>query len=256
MSLIKTPEQINIMREGGKILADILLDLYNSSDIGTKALDLENKFLKLCEIHDVIPGCKGYTADGYMPPFPTGLCVSINDQSVHCYPKEGVVLRDGDLITIDTVIKHKGMFVDCSFAKGIGNINSQTQKLIETSRGALNEAEKITSAGVKIGLLSHTIQRYVEANGYNVLVDYAGHGIGERMHESPDVPCVGDPNEGAILKSGMTICIESLVCEGKPNVTEVSDWETKMSDGKRFLQFEHTILVTDNGYEILTPLAV
>lgn len=256
MSLIKTSEQIDIMREGGKLLAEILTQLHSMIKPDLDVWDLETAFLIFCAKNDAVAACKNYTAEGHLPPFPTGLCVSINDQSVHCFPKKGVVLNEGDTITVDTVIKYRNMHVDASFAKGVGIISEKDERLIDTSRLALKNTESMVAPNVKIGALAHTMQRYVESQAFDVLRDYAGHGIGTQMHEQPEVPCYGNQNEGLILRPGMTICIEALVCEGDPDVYNVSAWETKMTDGKKFLQFEHTILVTDTSYEILTPIEV
>lgn len=256
MSLIKTSQQIAVMREGGLILAEALTQIATKIKPDVDVWDLETYFLDFCNKNKVVAACKGYDSDGYMSPFPTGLCVSMNNQAVHCFPKKGVILKQGDVVTIDTVIKHKNMHVDASFAKGVGTIDKNAQNLIETSKSALLLVEQQVKPEISIGYLAHTMQRYVESKGLNVLRDYAGHGIGEDMHEMPEVPCYGDPHDGMRLISGMTICIEALTCEGSPKVVNVSEWETKMKDNKRFLQFEHTILVTDTGYEVLTPFEV
>jgi methionyl aminopeptidase len=256
MSLIKSPQQIQLMREGGKILTEALNSIHAMIKPGVDVWDLETYFINFCKTKNVEPACKGYTAEGNLPPFPTGLCVYVNEQSVHCFPKKGVILRDNDVVTIDTVIKYKNMYVDAAFAKGVGQTTKDTDTLLRATKEALLVTEKLVKPDVRIGELSHTMQRFVEANRYNVLRDYAGHGIGTEMHEDPEVPCYGQPDEGMKLKPGMTICIEALVSEGKPNVHHISEWESVMRDGKRFLQFEHTILVTDNGYEVLTPLSV
>jgi methionyl aminopeptidase len=256
MSLIKSPEQIQSMREGGKLLAEVLLQLHKMIKPGLDVWDLEETFIKFCKDNNAIPACKNFTSEGYMPPFPTGLCLSINNQSVHCFPKKGVKLHEGDVVTVDTVIKYKGMHVDASFAKGVGSISKSDEKLIDASRQALKKVEAMVAPDIKIGLLAHTMYRYVKSQGFDVLRDYAGHGIGTHMHEAPEVPCYGDPSEGMELRAGMVICIEALVCEGDPEVDNVTEWETEMSDGKKFLQFEHTILVTKDGYEVLTPFEV
>lgn len=256
MSLIKTPEQIQAMREGGKLLVQILEQLYALIKPNLDVWELETAFIDFCNKNNAIPACKNYTAEGHLPPFPTGLCVSINNQSVHCFPKKGVILNEGDTITVDTVIKYKGMHVDASFAKGVGKISDRDARLISASKLGLKSAEALVGPNVKIGVLAHAMHRYVASQGFDVLRDYAGHGIGTQMHEQPEVPCYGDQNEGLTLRPGMTICIEALVCENNPDVDNVSDWETEMADGKKFLQFEHTILVTNEGHEVLTPLEV
>lgn len=256
MSLIKTPEQVAAMREAGKLLAEVLLQLHKKIVPGLDIWKLEEHFIDFCAKNKVAPACKGYEAGGHLPPFPTGLCVSINSQSVHCFPMRGVILNEGDVITVDTVIKHKGVHVDSSFGKVVGAAANKNQQLVNTSREALKKVVAEVKPDVKTGFLSHTMERFVLSQGFNVLRDYAGHGIGEDMHESPEIACFGDPSTGMKLRPGMTICIEALVCEGDPRVDSVSEWETKMHDGKNFVQFEYTVLVTKDGHEVLTPFEV
>lgn len=253
MITIKTQEQINIMTEGGKILSDILKDLQSMLKIGTEVMSLENRFIELCKKNNVIPGCKGYRAS-FFPPFRYGLCISINDESVHCYPKDAVVLRSGDLIAIDTVIKYKGMFVDSAFTQGIGDISILDKKFLETAKYAHNSAVTKAIEGNHVGAISHQIESIMWLAGFNVLYDFVGHGIGEKMHEEPDIPCFGETDYGPVLKEGMTLAIEALVCQGDSEVSYPirGDWETKMADGKKFAIFEHTIAVTRDVPQILT----
>ena len=248
--LIKTSEEINIMREGGKILAGILEEIKKNIRPGVDVWELEELFLKLCNENSVIPGCKGYESYG-LSPFPTGLCTSINDECVHCFPKKGRILKEGDIISVDTVIKHKGLFVDSAFAAPVGNISEEKTKLLEISEKALYEAIEKVKHNIRVGVLSQKIQKTVEKAGFEVLKDYAGHGIGKDMHEPPEISCYGKKGEGPKLKEGMTICIESLVGSKSDVVLNTSEWETKMQQGD-FCVFEHTILVTKKGYEILT----
>ncbi|RJR26496.1 type I methionyl aminopeptidase [candidate division WWE3 bacterium] len=253
---IKSPDEIKIMREAGKILAKIMTALKSEIRVGRDLWDIEIKFLDYCRQYNVIPACKGYTAMGFLPPFPTGLCVSTNEESVHCFPSKGEIVKDGDLITIDTVISYKGLHVDAAFTVGAGNVKSSNIKFMNTAKKALLESVELVKEGVKVGVISNKIQTIVEAAGYSVLKDYAGHGIGKSMHELPEIPCYGKPTDGPVLERGMTICIETLVSEGKPTIKYVSDWETEMKDGKNFVQYEYTLLVKEKGYEILTDFEV
>lgn len=247
----KTEDEIEIMRQGGVILGNILKSLQKIAEIGMDVWDLEEEFLKMCEDYDVEPACKNYQPSGF-PPFPTGLCLSINDQAVHCFPKKGTILKDGDLLTLDTVIKHKGFFVDSAVTVGLGSLPDNKSKLLETTKRALKESISAVKPGIRIGLISQTMQEIVEAAGYSVLVDYAGHGIGKNMHELPEIPCFGFEKQGMFINKGMTLAIEPLVCE-KNNLLEHKDyWETKTVDGGNFVQVEETVLVTHSGYENLT----
>lgn len=251
MSLIKNSQQLDIMRANGHILGNILAELKDMIKPDVDTWELEERFMKLCQKNAVNPSCKGYKPY-YLPPFPTGLCVSVNDQCVHCYPKLGQILKDGDVITIDTVIDAKGWYVDSSFAVAVGNAPEIKQRLVKTSEEALQRALKEARANKRIGDIAHALQSTAEKNGLNVLDEYAGHGIGTDMHEDPEVPCTGQPNTGPKLREGMTICIESLICTGNPSVKYVNSWETKMRDGGYFAQFEHTVLIKDGENEILT----
>jgi methionyl aminopeptidase len=248
---IKTKDEIQIMREAGKILGEILIKLEKTIKPGLDVWKLEKKFLNLCDEYSVIPSCKNYAPYG-LPPFPTGLCASINNQSVHCFPKKGVILKEGDIITIDTDIRHKGFHVDSAFSKGVGEISDTRKKLLKTTKRARDETIKKIKAGIRTGVLSNSIQKIVQREGFDVIRDYAGHGIGKGMHEYPEIPCFGSKNTGSKLKAGMTICIEPLVCSKGPTIKHTSPWETQMADGGDFCQFEHTVLVKDHGYEILT----
>jgi len=250
--LVKSKEEIQIMREAGRILADILCNIRNDIKPGVDIWNLEKKFIELCKLNNVGPSCKGYDALGNLPPFPTGLCISINNQSVHCFPKKGVILKDGDIISVDAVIDFKGYYADSAFCFPVGNVSKEAEKIIETSEKALYKAISKIKAGIRIGLISETLQKTVEKEGFNVLKDYTGHGIGSSMHEYPEIPCYGSKRDGPKLKDGMVICVESLVCSGDDNVKNLNSWETEMYDGRLFCTFEHTILVTKEGYEILT----
>ncbi len=250
-TVVKNEKEIQIMRDGGKILSKIFKGLKSIIKPNLDVWDLEEKFLELCKENNVLPSCKGY-GRGEMPPFPTGLCISINNQSVHCFPKKGVTLKEGDIVSIDSVINFEGLNVDSAFCYPVGKVDKRAEKLIETTKKALYSAISKVKEGVKIGVISENLQKTAEKEGFNVLKDYAGHGIGYSMHEYPEILCYGSKHDGPKLRAGMTICIEALVCEGEEDVKNVSAWETEMSDGNRFCIFEHTVLVTKEGYEIIT----
>ena len=248
---IKTQNEIEAMREGGAILAKILQELESQAKIGTDIWNLEQSFLEMCRENNVKPACKNYSMHG-LPPFPSGLCVSINDQSVHCFPVKGKILKDGDLLTLDTVIQHKNMFLDSAITFGIGNILESNKKLLDTAEKAMYESIKVIKPGINVGAISHAMQNVVEKMGYSVLENYAGHGIGKNMHEPPEVPCYGKPEDGPEILEGMVFAIEPLVCENLNLLEHSNHWQTKTADGGNFVQFEHTVLVTKDGYEILT----
>ncbi len=251
--LIKTEEEIQLMRKAGKILGTILKELEQMVVPGIDAWKLEEKFIDLCKKNNVVPSCKNYDA-GKGVPFPTGLCISTNDESVHCYPQKGQYLEEGDHVLIDTVVSYKGYHADSAITVPVGIISDDKARFLSTVKFAMDTAINVVKAGAKVGDISYAIQTIVETAGYNVLREYTGHGIGKSMHEEPSIPCFGKKGTGEELRSGMTITVEPLVCNGKPVVEHLNDdaWATRMKDGGNFAQYEHTVLVTDKGYEILT----
>lgn len=250
-NLTKTTEEINIMRENGKILNSMLEKLSEQAKAGVNTMELEKEFIKMCKKEGARPACKGYAPFG-MPPFPTGLCISINSDSVHCFPKKSKTLKEGDIVTIDTVIEKNGYYVDAARSKVIGKTKESRIKLVETAKLSVYNAIEKIRPGIKTGDLSNEIYTTVKKAGFDVLRDYAGHGIGKSMHEDPEIACYGKAGTGTTLEEGMTICVESLICEGNPELMYKSEWETSMRDGKDWVQFEHTVLVTKEGYEIIT----
>jgi len=263
---IKTTEQIKIMRENGKLLAKMLNTLKSMIIPGINTMELEKEFIKMCQKNNATPACKGYAPYG-MPLFPTGLCISKNNECVHCYPKLSKTLNYGDVVTVDTSIEKDGLFVDSAFSmvvlapKNFKNISTKNidpkivekrQNLVKAAEEAMFSAIKEVKPGVYLGDVSNKMHETTKSYGFNVIRDYAGHGIGTKMHEWPEIPCYGKKGTGPTLDEGMTICIEALVCEGNPAIINTSDWETAMRDGKDWVQSEHTVLVTKDGYELIT----
>ncbi len=252
-SLIKTPTEIAEMRLGGKILAQIYQILSQKAEVGLTTWDLEVMFLNLCKDFGVKPACKGYAPYGY-PPYPAGLCVGVNNQALHNFPTKKIKLKSGDILKLDTVINYKGFYLDSAIVVPIGEISAKRKKLIQVAEQALMSTISEIKDGVKVGLLSNTMQTIAESAGYGVLRDYAGHGIGKEMHEDPTIPCYGNIKQGPTLHTGMTVCIEPLITEGSYRLKHKGYWETETLDKSDFVQVEHTVLVTKEGYEILTKL--
>jgi methionyl aminopeptidase len=253
MGLIKTPAEQESMRQGGKILAEILKELKQMIVPSLNVWSLEERFLDYCKKNQVEPACKGYTT-AELPPFPAGLCISINKEAVHCYPKQQEKLRAGDTIAVDTVIKYQGLHVDSAFTAGVGQISELDRRFLETAQMASNSAIKQAYAGNHIEDIGYIMQNIMELAGFNVLYDFVGHGIGTKMHESPDIPCFGRKGHGIELKEGMTLAIEALVCQGDPEIYYPNrrDWQTEMADGMKFAIFEHTVLIGTEQPEVLT----
>ena len=215
---------------------------------GVTTLELD----KLCEdfivSHDAVPSCKGYEG------FPCTLCTSVNEVVVHGIPNKNKKLKNGDIITIDVVIGYKGYQGDAAWTYAVGEIDDDKKYLMEHTEKALYEGLKQVKPGNRIGDISFAVQEYAEKHNLGIVRELCGHGIGKEMHEEPEVPNFGTPNTGARLKPGMVICIEPMLTFGHRNVWLLDDeWTVVTQDGKPAAHYEHTVLVTDDEYEILTP---
>lgn len=247
MITIKSEREIELMRHAGMLVSKMhqFIKPYIKAGITTKELD------KLCEDfiikNDSVPSCKGY--EGY----PATLCTSVNDTVVHGIP-DNYKLKNGDIITIDVVIGYKGYQGDAAWTYTVGDVDDNKKYLMEHTEKALYEGVKMVKPGNRIGDIGYAVQKYAEEHNLGVVRELCGHGIGRDMHEDPEVPNYGTPNTGPRLKEGMVICIEPMLTFGKRYVYLMDDdWTVKTQDGSDAAHYEHTILVTKDGYEILTP---
>ena len=247
MITIKSKDEIELMRHAGKLvsLTHQYLKPYIKPGITTKELDkLAYDFIKK---HDAIPSCLGYEG------FPATLCTSINDEVVHGIPSNRK-LKNGDIITIDMVIGYKGYQGDAAWTYAVGDINEKKKYLMEHTEKALYEGIKMVKPGNRIGDISNAVEKYATKHKLGVVKELCGHGIGIDMHEDPDIPNYGKAGTGPRLKEGMVICIEPMLNLGTADIYMLDDnWTIKTDDGAAAAHYEHTILVTKDGYEILTP---
>ena len=248
MITIKSEREIELMRHAGMLVSKMhkFIKPYIKEGISTYELD------KLCEDfirkNDAIPTCKGYEG------FPATLCTSVNSVVVHGIPDKKTILKDGDIITIDVVIGYKGYQGDAAWTYAVGNINDEKKYLMEHTEKALYEGIKKVKPGNRIGDISHAIEEYATSHNLGVVRELCGHGIGREMHEDPEVPNYGVENTGPRLKPGMVICIEPMLTYGKRDIEILDDnWTVVTRDKKPAAHYEHTILITESGYEILTP---
>lgn len=247
MITIKSEREIELMREAGKMVSMThkYLKDYVKPGITTKKLDelAENYIRKM----GGVPTCKGYEG------FPATLCTSVNDTVVHGIP-DNYKLKDGDIITIDMVIGYKGYQGDAAWTYAVGDISDDKKYLMEHTEKALYEGVKQVKPGNHIGDISSAVEEYAKKHNLGVVKELCGHGIGREMHEDPEVPNYGKAHTGAKLKEGMVICIEPMLNLGTADIYMLDDgWTIKTDDGKPAAHYEHTILVTKDGYEILTP---
>jgi len=245
---IKTPEEIKIMAEGGRMLAQIMKELEKRVEPGIKTSELDRVAETLILKSGAKPSFKGHQE------FPTSLCVSVNEEIVHALPSQRK-LKEGDIVSLDLGLFHKGFHSDMASTLPVGKVSPETQRLIRVTKKALKRGIKKTRVGNTFGDIGNSIQRYVEDQGFNVVRDLCGHGIGKELHEDPQILNYGKRKAGEKIKEGMVFCLEPMVIAG--------DWQIKKSkdgygfqtvDGSLSCHFEHTIAVTGNGTKILTVL--
>lgn len=246
MFMIKTIEQIEWMRISGKILADTfrILEENVKPGISTKQLD------KIA--HDYIisrgakPSCLHYMG------FPASICTSVDSVVVHGIPSEKQILQEGQIISIDICVKYKGFSTDAARTYAVGNISPQKQRLIDVTKASFFEGISGLKAGVRLGDVGAKIQNYVEKHGYSVVRDFVGHGVGKDLHEDPAIPNFGRMGTGVKVQAGMTLAIEPMVNEGDYRVECEGLWNVTTKDGKPSAHYENTVLITEEGIEILT----
>ena len=247
MITIKSEREIELMRKAGMLVSEMhkYIKPFIKEGITTRELD------KLCEdfitSHDGVPSCKGYEG------FPCALCTSVNEVVVHGIPNNRKLVN-GDIITIDVVIGYKGYQGDAAWTYAVGEIDDDKKYLMEHTEKSLYEGLKMVKPGNRIGDVSYAIQQYAEGHNLGVVRELCGHGIGKEMHEEPEVPNYGTPNTGPKLRPGMVICIEPMITFGRRDIWLLEDeWTVVTQDSKPAAHYEHTVLVTEDGYEILTP---
>lgn len=244
MIAIKTKEEIEKMREGGKKLAEIVKKVSEAAKPGVKTKDLDKLARELIVSAGAKPAFLGYNG------FPASICISINDEVVHGVPSERE-LKEGDVLSLDAGIIYEDFVTDVAVTLPIGKINQTLKKLIETTKAALNAGIREARVGNRLGKVSSAIQKVVDKEGFGVIREMVGHGIGRRLHEEPQVPNYGNPDDGPVLEEGMVLAIEPMI--------SVGDWRLmqdgltyKTRDGSYASHFEHTIAITKKGPLILT----
>lgn len=254
--MIKTKEEIKIMREGGRRLAEVLQKIAKEVKPGIKTEVLNDLAEKLIREGGDEPSFLGYTQEGLSRPYPATLCVSVNDEIVHGIPNEdNRMLKEGDIVGLDLGLKHKGLFLDTAVTVGVGKIGEDDQKLINVTKEALQVGIDAARAGNTVGDIGYAVEHFVEQYGYGSPVELGGHGVGHKVAEEPYVANFGDKGTGKTLKAGMVLALEPMLNAGDARI-ELSgdDYTYKTADGKNSAHFEHTILVTKDKAEILTKL--
>ena len=244
--IVKSEEEIAIMRQAGRFVAQVLRLLVERLRPGLVEKELEETVRKEFAKRGVIPTFLGY--QGY----PATVCVSVNDEIVHGIPGDRAI-QEGDIVSIDLGCTYKGFVADSAVTVGVGRVSPQAQRLIEVTEGALRRGIEVARAGVRLGEIGAAIQSHAEGQGFSVVREYVGHGVGRQMHEDPQVPNYGSPDQGPVLRRGMVLAIEPMVNVGDWRTRRDPDnWTVRTLDGSLSAHFEHTIAIGDGAAEVLT----
>lgn len=252
--IIKTEEEITILRDGGKRLARILAEVATHVRPGISSRELDAIAEGLIRDGGDEPAFKGYKPALHMRPFPASLCVSVNNEIVHGIPAGDVVLKEGDIVSLDLGLKHKGLFTDHAITVPVGKISKKEEELLRVTKEALHVGIQAAQGGNRVGDIGYAIEQFVKKNGgYGIVRDLSGHGVGRAIHEDPYIPNYGKAGKGELLKPGMVVAIEPMLNLGDDETIVARDGYTvKTADGSKSAHFEHTILITEGEPEILT----
>lgn len=255
MIKLKTKEEIEILREGGKILTEILQNVAHLAKPGISTGRLNEIAEELIKKFGARPSFKNFRPEKGAPPYPAALCTSLNDEVVHCVPSQERILKDGDILGLDIGIWHKNLCTDSALTVAIGEISKEAKKLISVTEESLYKGIKEAVLGNTIGDIGFAISQHVQREGFSVIRDLVGHGVGHGVHEDPPIPNFGQKGKGDKLKAGMVLAIEPMTALGDYRIKSCDDhFGYRTYDGSLSAHFEHTIAVTANGTEILTKL--
>ena len=248
MVILKSPEEIEKIKESDVIVADILNELKGMVMPGITTIELDRFSEELALKRGAKPAFKGYRG------YPFSLCTSVNSEVVHGFPSERV-LKEGDIISLDFGVYYKGYFGDSALTLPVGKVSGVAARLMKVTNEALHKGIEEARAGNRLGNISAVVQEHVEGAGFSVVRDFVGHGIGKSLHEDPQIPNFGMRGRGIKLKSGMVLAIEPMVNEGTYNVRVLDDgWTAVTADGKLSAHFEHSMAITENGPIILSKI--
>lgn len=246
MIILKSSREIEKMRAAGRLVARVLREIARHVRPGVTTRKLDRVAEEFIVRHGAVPSFKGYRG------FPGSICASPNDVIVHGIP-DGTVLREGDIFSVDVGVTLDGFVGDMAWTFPVGAVPEETERLLETTRRGLDAGIRAAVPGGHVGDIGAAVQAVVEAEGFSVVRDYVGHGVGRVMHEEPSVPNFGSPGRGALLKPGMVIAIEPMVNVGSPATrTDPDGWTVRTRDGSLSAHFEHTVAITADGPLVLT----
>ena len=247
MIIIKSEHEIEMMREAGKVTGQILRELKDVIKPGISTMDIDQFVERRVKEHGMIASEKGYCG------FPGSVCTSVNEVVVHGIPSESCILNEGDIVSVDLVVEYKGYMADACRTYAVGEISPEAQHLIDTAEAAFFEGMKYAKVGNRLGDISNAIQQKVESEGFGVIREFVGHGIGKDMHEEPQIPNYGKAGKGPRLVKGMTLAIEPMIVEGSYEVDVLLDaWTVVTIDGGLAAHYENTVVISDGEPELLT----
>ncbi len=246
MIIVKSEREIELMRRAGKITAAARALAGEMVKPGVTTQEIDKAVFRFIRSQGAEPSFLNYSG------YPASVCVSVNDEIIHGIPGPRV-LKEGDIVSVDVGAYIGGFHGDCAATYACGKISDEAKRLIDVTRQSFFEGIKYAREGNRISDISHAVQAYVEANGFSVVREYVGHGVGRKMHEAPEVPNFGEPGHGPKLLRGMTIAVEPMVNAGIAAIRQMSDgWTVRTRDGKNAAHYENTILITGGEPEILT----
>ena len=247
MVIIKKSEQLMLMRKAGKITAEALLVARDATRPGVSTKEVDTKIRNFIEKCGATPSFLGLYG------FPGSACISINNQVIHGIPSDKVIIKDGDIVKVDVGARYRGYKGDSARTFAVGKVSDEALRLISVTEQSFYEAMKVAKSGNRVGDIGHAIESFVISNGFSVVRDYVGHGVGSELHEAHELPNYGNPGRGPRLYSGMTLAIEPMVNAGVPNVKLLKDgWTVVTADGSLSAHYENSIAITDGDPILLT----
>jgi len=244
---IKTPAEIESMRKASRVVAEVLKELKPLVKPGVTTAELDKFAERRVRELGAVPAFLGYRG------YPATLCVSINEEIVHGIPSPKRTVREGDIVSLDMGAVMEGFYGDAAVTVAAGAVSPQARRLMEVTSRSLDEALAAVRAGARLGDVCHAVEKYAVANGMSVVREFTGHGIGRHLHEEPSIPNFGRPGSGPVLKAGMTLAIEPMLCLGGADVVVKNDgWTAVSADGSLSAHYEHTIAVTEDGCDVLS----
>ncbi|HNZ29270.1 MAG TPA: type I methionyl aminopeptidase [Candidatus Goldiibacteriota bacterium] len=244
---LKSEKEIELIAKSAEILSEVLIKMKEMIKPGITTEEIDGLARKMVKDRGVKAAFLGYRG------YPAAVCVSVNEEVVHGIPSSKIKLKEGDIVSLDFGVEREGFFSDAALTVPVGKISGRAQKLIKVTQEALLKGIDMAKPGNRISDISAAVQRYVEANGFSVVRDLCGHGVGRKVHEEPMIPNFGKPGQGPLIQPGMVLAIEPMVNAGSYEVATLDDeWTVVTMDGAVSAHFEHTVAVTENGPVILT----